>query len=274
MSTLATPPLRGKDQRGFTLVEVTIIILVLVIMSTILLPQLGNYNRLARFVKVHEDIGGFCSELKKMLDETMNGGFWGDPQGRTLPIGLLAGEAGGIPAVNPSVAAAVTGPANSSWQLAVPATTSFLVQVDVPTASGDEVRFYPDSFENHIMMNTPLDMNTLVSPLATTSQYDNGRTLPTSAWAFGWHGPYFNRIDTDPWGNRYACNVFALHADRGSGSYFTSPVVCLSAGPNETIDSPFNMPYKDAPTAAASLYSGYFIGEDDIACVLSSGGPM
>ena len=33
---------------GFTLVEVTIILLVLVILSTIMLPQLGNFNRLAR----------------------------------------------------------------------------------------------------------------------------------------------------------------------------------------------------------------------------------
>ena len=37
-----------KAQGGFTLVEVSIILFVLVILSSILLVNLGNYNRLAR----------------------------------------------------------------------------------------------------------------------------------------------------------------------------------------------------------------------------------
>ena len=64
-----------KRESGFTLVEVTIILLVLVILGTILLPQLGNYNRLARFVKVREDVGALCSVVKKMLDEVFQGGI-------------------------------------------------------------------------------------------------------------------------------------------------------------------------------------------------------
>jgi len=65
--------LNKNSQKGFTLVEVTIILLVLVILATIMLPQLGNFNRLARFVKVREDVGAICSVMKKMLDEVMLG---------------------------------------------------------------------------------------------------------------------------------------------------------------------------------------------------------
>ena len=51
-----TGPQEIQNQRGFTLAEVTIILLVLVILSTIMLPQLGNFNRLARFVVVKEGV--------------------------------------------------------------------------------------------------------------------------------------------------------------------------------------------------------------------------
>jgi len=52
------------NDRGFTLVEVTIILLVLVILSGIMLPQLGNFNRLARYVKVKEDLGTLARSVR------------------------------------------------------------------------------------------------------------------------------------------------------------------------------------------------------------------
>ena len=72
---------RAMRQDGFTLVEVTIILLVLVILSTIMLPQLGNFNRLARFVKVKEDLGALCATMKKFLDEVMVRGPFEQPGG-------------------------------------------------------------------------------------------------------------------------------------------------------------------------------------------------
>lgn len=49
----------------------------------------------------------------------------------------------------------------------------------------------------------------------------------------GWRGPYLNRLDSDPWGNRYAVNVGVLERRAGSA------VVVLSAGPDEVVDTPF-----------------------------------
>ena len=88
-------------ERGFTLVEVTIILMVLTILSTIMLPQMGNFNRLARFVRVKEDLGAICSVLKAMLDDVGEGTFYIDAgpdhhPDRNLPVGLLVGN-GDIP---------------------------------------------------------------------------------------------------------------------------------------------------------------------------------
>ena len=57
-----------EAQRGFTLVEVSIILLVLVILAAILLPNLGDFNRAARYARVKEDVGALCVALAKMLD--------------------------------------------------------------------------------------------------------------------------------------------------------------------------------------------------------------
>ncbi|HJO03815.1 MAG TPA: type II secretion system protein [Acidobacteriota bacterium] len=85
------------SERGFTLVEVTVILLVLVILSTIMLPQIGGYNRLARFVRVKEDLGAICSVIKAMLDDVGEGAIFEEagydhPPVRTWATGLLIGE--------------------------------------------------------------------------------------------------------------------------------------------------------------------------------------
>ena len=66
---------------GFTLVEVTIILLVLVILSTIMLPQLGNFNRLARRVKVSEDVGGEV-DIGHVIDVVLVDSSGADYEGR------------------------------------------------------------------------------------------------------------------------------------------------------------------------------------------------
>lgn len=89
---------------------------------------------------------------------------------------------------------------------------------------------------------------------------------------FRWRGPYIaDRINPDPWGNRYMANVFALHAPPvythparyGYGGYvetFNAAVVCYSAGPNEAIETVFHQPY------------GWVTGGDDVTVVLAGAG--
>ena len=260
---------RRAGDRGFTLVEVTIILLVLAILSMIMLPQLGNYNRLARYVKVTEDIGVLCAEMKKMLDEAFENAFWGDPQSKTTPIGLLFTD-GDIPSVNPAVLAA--DPTAANWgrplnlSIANPlnpqVTTDFPSQVTPPQAP--QGAFVADHIKNHLLVNDPLG--------GGGEFYNTVAELGLEFWAFGWHGPYANSMPADPWGNRYQANVFALHSVP-SGNIYTSAVVALSAGPNGIVDTRFDMYYRSI-TKGGNPGAGYAVGVDDAVCVLSAGGPF
>ena len=249
----------AKAERGFTLIEVTIILMVLVILSTIMLPQLGNFNRLARFVKVTEDLVVVCSGMKKMLDEVMGNAFWEDPRDKTWGIGLLFTD-GRIPRLNPMIES--MDPTAVNWLISNVGEDLETVYTDYPNQV--EGFFAADHFMNHFLMNNPLGDQDY--------QHYIDITDVTQEWfAFGWHGPYFNKLLPDPWGHRYASNVFALHTV--DGNIYTSAVIVLSAGPNGVIDTKFDMYYKTL-RKWGERGPGYELGVDDQACVLSAGGPF
>ncbi len=263
-----------RKQGGFTLVEVTIILLVLVILSTIMLPQLGNYNRLARFVKAREDVGALCSQLKKMLDEVMlnhvaldpkHGGGWS-----TKPVGLLVGPGSTPEEGSKGDGERPNGGGDGHWLLQEG--KKFKEKLD----NGDSgpVQFYVDRLENHLQQNMP---GRGISGTGSTNGYKNPLDNP-ERWAagafFGWRGPYLDELTADPWGNRYAINTFALYKDPNSASndeIYTSAVVCYSAGPDSGIDTVFNQPMNDADK---DMYYGWRFMDDDIGAILSAGGPM
>ncbi len=241
---------RAVAQHGFTLVEVSIILLTLVILSSIMLPQLGGFNRLARFARVKEDLGAICSVVKALLDDVGESAIYGDAgpdhvPDRNQPIGLLIGE-GDIPEI---------GSADDGELWLLPFGAEFGVETD---GGGLEPWFWVDRLGNHLISNTPLDDpdNRWRGPLEMTQGFNS---------LFAWRGPYMNdEISPDPWGNRYMVNSFALYnpIDAGPHDRFASGVVCLSAGPDSGIDTDFNQP------------SGWRTGDDDYTAVLHAGGPM
>jgi type II secretory pathway pseudopilin PulG len=262
--------MRNRNQSGFTLVEVTIILLVLVILSSIMLPQLGNYNRLARYVKAREDVGALCASLKKMLDEVMLNHVALDPKhngGWSMkPVGLLVG-----PGSTPEEGSKFNGkgtPGNGHWLLEPG--DQFEETYDI---GYDKERFYVDRLENHLQQNMPgsgyfsYGTNPYKNPL------DNPERWAAGAF-FGWRGPYFDELTADPWGNRYAINTFALYKNpesAGNDEIFTSAVVCYSAGPDSGIDTTFNQPMNDRDKDG---FYGWRFMDDDIGAILSAGGPM
>lgn len=274
MSVSAHVTRRSRSQRGFTLVEVTIILLVLVILSMIMLPQIGNFNRLARKVKVMEDLGAICASLKKFFDEVLVGAVWENPGGGEAPasgerIGLLHGP--GTVAADPNGAPFhnVLSPADP-WSQTAQGSPGFLpitVNTDAPGMASTSVDFGVDRFENHLIVNDPFaDGSTaFFTRYANTSELAVGH----SAFYLSWKGPYFDTFTSDPWGGRYLSNVFSLHVvDPGTGvEYFTSAVVCYSAGPDHAVSTPFNQPMDEPPY-------GWLTGGDDFAVVLSAGGPF
>lgn len=261
-----------KDRRGFTLVEVTIILLVLVILATIMLPQLGNYNRLARFVKAREDLGALCSVMKKMLDEVMLGAFYVDPRPNGWgkePIGLLVGP-GSIPerGSKDKGRSGIRGD-EGHWLLEV--RDRFEVDTDGGRYGGRSQVFWVDEFENHLQQNMPLNGSRDSEPYK--NPLDNPERWAAGAF-FGWRGPYLDELTTDPWGNRYAANVFALYKDprsENNAEIYTSAVVCYSAGPDSGIDTVFNQPMNDDDDDG---YYGFRFMDDDLGAILSAGGPF
>jgi hypothetical protein len=264
--------MRNRNQSGFTLVEVTIILLVLVILSSIMLPQLGNYNRLARYVKAREDVGALCASLKKMLDEVMLNHVALDPKhngGWSLkPVGLLVGP-GSIPEKGSASRGTGETLPNGHWLLE--SGDRFTQRYDIGNKSE---QFYVDDLENHLQQNNPgagyfssRDTNPYKNPL------DNPERWAAGAF-FGWRGPYFDELTADPWGNRYAINTFALYKhpeSAGNDEIYTSAVVCYSAGPDSGVDTGFDQPMNDADKDG---FYGWRFGDDDIGAILSAGGPM
>jgi len=266
---------QNGNQAGFTLVEVSIILFVLVILSSILLPNLGDFNRLARYARVKEDVGALCSALSHMLVDTGETAFyhWGgrnmgktnsDVPYRKDPVGLLIGD-GDTPKLNSSD----PGEWGANWQTAYQEFFS-----EAKDISGIDVTFRVDSFANHLIHNSPSGNH--ANGYRTPSDMLSGNTSagvpggllfdPQGGQGFNskfaWRGPYLNdRVDPDPWGNRYMANVFAMWIPSDmEGDGFASAVVCYSAGPDEEIDTEFNQP------------TGWATGDDDITAIAHAGG--
>lgn len=265
---------RKAREAGFTLVEVSIILLVLVILAAILLPNLGSFNRLARFARVREDVGALCSALSRYVVDTGEASFyeWGgrdaggyesDTPYREYVVGLLVGD-GDTPTVNGSASAD-----GEAWATEV--RDNLRAALDV---SGDRIQFRVDTFANHLIHNTPLGYssngyrtpNDMVSG-GTSAGIEGGLLFDSPDGQgfnsmFAWRGPYISDVvEPDPWGNRYMANVFALHAPQGrDGDGFTSAVLCYSAGPDEEADTSFNQP------------GGWSTGDDDVTAVLNASG--
>lgn len=101
--------MKGLRSDGFTLIEVTVVLLALSILAGILLPSIGGFNSLARKVRLKEDLGVLCSMMKVMLDDLGNSAFFhsgiygrrtyttsfGSSGGYSNSSGAYAGGAGG-----------------------------------------------------------------------------------------------------------------------------------------------------------------------------------
>ncbi len=215
-------PGHRTGQRGFTLVEVSIILLVLVILSMIMLPQMGNFNRLGRFVKAKEDLVAICASAKKMIDEVMLGTFYDDPGGDdhvlgpVSPIGLIVGP--GAAPVGGSIpngdAEHNIGGADGWYEPDIPA--GDCLQIDTDQGNESEL-FSCDFLVNHLQSNFPQfgfpykNVFDDVDPVGGHPGLQN--TLVGGI--HGWRGPYLDALQPDPWGNRYMINSFALWAPPG-----------------------------------------------------------
>jgi type II secretory pathway pseudopilin PulG len=248
-----------KGAAGFTLVEVTIILLVLVVLGAILLPVIGNFIIKAKIVRVREDCGALGVTLQMMLLDIGEACFWqvghgdslDDPPSRCAAnrVNLLVGD-GDIPGLaTGSLGGEVM---NQNWTRAV----NF---ADV------------DLLENHIVANRPggkasnryrSPADIMMPPLTQGNEGGMDFANPSSSGfnaEFAWRGAYMTGpIEADPWGNRYMVNVQFLDFSPLNYMHRAFDVFILSAGANEYTETPF-------------AQDGAITGGDDFIYVISGG---
>lgn len=266
-----------ERQRGFTLVEVSILLSVIVILSATIAPVMGGVMDAARLNAARSDMTAIAQALQAFLDDIScvfvpqnntagadRQGRSGGGRGRSSSVVVAPTE---VPPTMPPTgddsgamrfSAALAASACSAGSVCSGDAVEIMVSAgDVP-AEGPEAGSdwldspdgrWVDFLEYYLISNTPGDDASRGFPTLEDCG-DVVADLFNSLRA--WQGAYLNVGAGDPWGNRYAVNTYLLTQTTGED------VVILSAGPDEEIDSPFYM-------------DGFVAGDDDIALIFSSG---
>ncbi len=258
-----------RKRGGWSLIELTIILVVLSILCAILVPVIDRYVRNAKVVRAREDVGAIGSAIWMFVEDTANSYFFKD----------------GTP--NPALGASRILNGGSAPDQSDSNRVDMLVgDGDVPELGGDghekwvrKVNFADiDFLEYHLVTNNP--GNAHGNAYRTPTDLGKGATdFPSDPMfardesggfnsEFAWRGPYITApIDPDPWGNRYAVNAKFLdpqadslninsESGKDNGNGYEEDVVVLSAGPDEEIDTQYGV-------------DGLTPGDDDILVTIS-----
>jgi type II secretory pathway pseudopilin PulG len=218
-------------QRGLSLVEVTIMLLVLMLLTSVLAPSIFDFVNDARRVKVKEDceaIGVSVARLTRDVGSCLK--FRADqPCTMQNRVDLL--YSGGPKVtdadVDPGVVPLLYGNAKGTL-----------------TWKDEEER--GDSMEHQMVDNGAGGAPAYPTP-GMLGNYN--RTLPE--FGLGWRGAYVSGpIGADPWGHRYLVNTVFLSVARDMSSRssnihpvaqdgWSEDVFCISAGPNGVFQSDF-----------------------------------
>lgn len=222
-----------------SLVEVTIILAVLAVLTAVAAPAIGSYMNDAAASKAKADVEAIGSALSRMLVDTGEPWVLADGNGAAATdaptreaanrVDLLV-SAGNVPALG---VARLSG--TIDWD---------------DTIDDDLVQ----RLEYFVVENRPsgLVANAYRTPANVPGGFQGSD--------FGWRGAYLpGPIGPDPWGTRYAVNVEFLAKTLGAGpSGNVNDVFVVSAGVNQSVETRFDL---DGVTA----------GGDDLILVLSGG---
>ena len=226
---------RRGTNRGLSLVEVTIILLVLMLLTGVLAPSIMDFVEDARWVKVKEDceaIGVSVARLTRDVGPCLKFNGTG-PCDTANRVDILASDG---PDVTPS-------------DLAGSALTPFSSSAVTPGSINwdhDSDALVGDRMEHQFTINAP------------------GYATPASGgfpvgplFGLGWRGAYLSSpIGPDPWGHKYLVNVaflasasdttgddarssVAVGPPLSGGEWIARDVFCLSPGPNGRYETHF-----------------------------------
>ena len=247
-------------EAGMSLVEATIILMVLAVLTSVIAPSVGDYIEESRNVKAKEDVEAIGTGILRLMRDT------GIPclttvstatvaTGCTLAgrVDILVGTGGTNPTVS---AAAVTLPAGSYGDTAN-ASNNW-----VGSTSGNGVDTNPGGGDD---TNVALDLTATIDDQLVTNTTGYTAVSFTSGGGprpgVGWRGAYLTGpTGADPWGNHYEANTIFLTtaSDATAGTTegllsagWSKDVIVVSAGGNGSIDT-------------SLMQSGSVAGTDDV----------
>jgi type II secretory pathway pseudopilin PulG len=216
---------KWNSEQGMSLIEATIILMVLGLLTAVLSPAMGDYVNDARDVKVKEDVEAIGLSIMRTIR---------DSRSPFLQRAYLAGAAG---QVESNRADMVVG------EGAIPALASGLI--DFPDVNLSAAINWDDAIGTGTVdaMANHLITNAANYPLPTQASFGVGGPQ----FGAGWRGAYISAIGPDPWGNRYAANTAFLGVATDSNTAgegnaaggWTKDVIVLSAGRDSIVQTPF-----------------------------------
>jgi type II secretory pathway pseudopilin PulG len=247
----ATHRPRYSDERGLSLVEATIILMVMATLTAIIAPSVRGSIREAQEATAKEDTAAISGALARMLTDV--GEAWFVRNGARTGTATNQG--------------APSHGANTRVDLMVSAgaTPTLTATARVSGTDWDDTidNAAIQTMENYLVLNTP-GGSSANAYRTGASNTGTGNFDPDSGAGFNapyaWRGAYLTGpIGSDPWGNRYMANVEFLARTQGTtGSGSAKDVIVLSAGANKRTDTVFEI-------------DGTTMGVDDIGALVSGG---
>jgi type II secretory pathway pseudopilin PulG len=201
---------RVTPERGISLVEATVILMVLAVLTSVLAPSAADYVNDARQVKAAKDVQAIGSAIEQVLRDI------------TLPCLSLSGASCALdndgraellvsgPNSNQNLPAAAVGP-----YVAPNANTTSSTDLNWGGGSGDVNNSRRDEMDNQLVVNEPDGSAASAYPGPTFMS--GGGYRPGT----GWRGPYMGgSIGLDPWNYAYQVNTvfLAVASDAAAGT--------------------------------------------------------
>jgi len=230
-----------KGQKGLSLVEVTIMLLVLMLLTSVLAPSIMDFVHDAQWVKVKEDCEAIGISFSRL----------------TRDVGSCVKMVGSGSCTKDNRADVLVSFGSTPTSEPGDYTNANIKDGSVNWNTATNTSLMDDQFvTNKAGYLTPYDKNSL----QFLAEYPVG-----PQFNLGWRGAYLApQIGPDPWGNRYYVNsVFSSVTTDGNGAYQGNPgnwwendVFCLSAGPNSIIQTPIA---KNAPNYGTDRAADDFV---------------
>ena len=222
---------RLRAERGLSLVEATIMLMVIATLTAIVGPAAGNYIESARHSKAKEDVEAIGSAMEQVLRNTgllclsINGSSCANSTSGRVEL-LVSGTAVG--SNEPTVV---------TTAYAAPASTASSTNLNWAGGTNEVADARRDLMDDHFVTNA--------AGYTAVSFTSGGRPRA----GLGWRGAYLNGpIDLDPWGYVYQSNTVFLSvaSDATDGTTagtlrggWTSNVMVLSSGSNGVVQTAF-----------------------------------